>query len=73
MNDASPLPEPEEDTTGACGKHVQTPPQGFVDPAVSISTVIAGKYKLVEVIGEGGHGQRLYGSAERANPGERLL
>jgi serine/threonine protein kinase len=48
-NDASPLPEPEP-------KDGPARPTDFVDPAVAINTVIAGKYKLVQEIGEGGMG-----------------
>src|SRR4051794_18113705 len=56
-NDAAPLPGPGPgDDTGAYRKHGQARPRDFVDPAVAVNTVIAGKYKLVEVIGEGGMG-----------------
>src|SRR4051812_8787581 len=48
-NDASPLPELNpKDATGDYAKSV--------DPAASINSLIAGKYKLVEEIGEGGMG-----------------
>lgn len=56
-NDASPVPESERNnSTGAFGKHGPGRSREFVGPTESINTIIAGKYKLVEEIGEGGMG-----------------
>ncbi|MFL5327990.1 MAG: protein kinase domain-containing protein [Gemmataceae bacterium] len=46
VNDASPFPEPE----------IKNATQEFIDSSVAVNVVIAGKYKLVEEIGEGGMG-----------------
>jgi serine/threonine protein kinase/tetratricopeptide (TPR) repeat protein len=56
-NDASPMSEPgPRDTAGTSERRVPTRPREFVDLAVGIDTVIAGKFKLVEEIGQGGMG-----------------
>jgi eukaryotic-like serine/threonine-protein kinase len=67
-NDAAPLP-PE-----AMSAHIPDRPQpteDYGDPTARIGSVVAGKYKLIEEIGERGKGQRLHGPADRTGEAGR--
>src|SRR5262245_24955442 len=51
-NDASPLPAAPEVTVDSAPGQVETEDHG--DPTARVGAIVAGKYKLVEQIGDGG-------------------
>jgi hypothetical protein len=56
-NDAAPFPSvTTEEDKGTHDPHQLPATLEAVDPSASLGTMIAGKYKLIEVIGEGGMG-----------------
>ena len=56
VNDAAPLPPREGDGTSAHVAERLAPTEDYDDPAARIGSIIAGKYALLQVIGEGGMG-----------------
>src|SRR5271157_1095562 len=69
-NDAAPLPPlPVEDTIRPPGSPDTT--QDYHDPSPRVGQVIAGRYKLLEEIGEGGMGTVFM--AQQAEPVKRLV
>ena len=63
-NDAAPLPVAGAASVDSAAGQPET--EDYGDPTARVGAVLAGKYKLVEEIGAGRHGQRLHGPADRA-------
>src|SRR5260370_6173862 len=71
-NDAAPLPPAEAgDGTSAQVPVGQAPTEDHGDPTARLGAILAGKYKLIEEIGEGGMGSG--DMAQQTEPGKRAL
>lgn len=70
-NDAAPLPplKTEEGTSAHVPDRQQT--EDYGDPTARVGSVVAGKYKLIEEIGEGGMGQVFM--AQQTEPVKRAV
>ena len=55
-NDSVPLPPREGDGTSTHVAERLAPTEDYDDPTARVGSIIAGKYKLIEAIGEGGMG-----------------
>src|SRR5262249_59679644 len=66
-NDAAPLPSAPEATVDSAPGQPETEDHG--DPTARVGAVLAGRYKLVEAIGEGGMGS--VWRAQASVPGRR--
>jgi serine/threonine protein kinase/tetratricopeptide (TPR) repeat protein len=68
-NDAAPLPVTGEGTVDSADG--QPEPEDYADPSARVGAVLAGKYKLLQKIGEGGMGT--VWMAEQQEPVRRLV
>jgi hypothetical protein len=69
-NDAAPLP-PAPEATSAHTSDRQPPTEDYGDPTACVGAFLAGKYKLIEKIGEGGMGS-VY-MAQQTEPVKRAV
>jgi WD40 repeat protein/serine/threonine protein kinase len=68
-NDAAPLPAAREATVDSADGQSQT--HDYADPTARVGAILAGKYKLVEEIGEGGMGSVFM--AQQTEPVKRAV
>ena len=68
-NDAAPLPVAPEATVDSADGQPET--EDYADPTACVGAILAGKYKLVEEIGEGGMGSVFM--AQQTEPVKRAV